>query len=290
MAPDGRIAAINPLQWDGFDDVGSTRWLAMIEQLAEMGYSAVSLVAADERAAAREADLLQARGLALAPGYWEQPLRSRGSWSEELDSAQAAIDAHAAVGLDAIFVAAGMEPEREAAPDRFHDATMDEGRLQWTAGLLEEVGAYGAGRGVRVCLHQHVGTGIQSQSELESLLEATSSETVLLGPDSGHLCWARIDVPALLARHRDRVGAAHVKDVRLDLVARGAADGWNYGEAERGGAWAPLGGGSLDLVGILGELPRALRWLIVEVDHDPDSTPAQSSRISAEWLRANWLA
>jgi len=43
---------------------------------------------------------------------------------------------------------------------------------------------------VTICLHQHVGTWIETAAEVDWLMERLDPELVALGPDTGHLAWA----------------------------------------------------------------------------------------------------
>jgi inosose dehydratase len=279
-----RLAAINPIQWPGFDRVGTEEWDAMLGELAELGFAAVALQSLDADGAALELTQLRARELQPAPGYWEVAAQPGGPMVEQLAAAGRAIDANAAAGLDAMFIACEMVQEREHRPNDFNKAEIDPARLAWIAELFNRVGERAASSGIAACLHQHVGTTIQSGAELEAVLAATDPELVFFGPDTGHMAWAEIDVVGTLESHAARIRALHLKDVRTERAEESAQEGWTYWQAEKGGVWAAPGTGSLDLEAMLDAAGPSLGWVIAEVDCDPLVSPRESSGQSRRWL------
>ena len=99
------------------------------------------------------------------------------------------------------------------------------------------------------------------------------------------MAWAEIDPVAFLARHADRVRTLHVKDVRLDVAAKGRVEGLSYKEVVKAGLWAEPGRGDLDLASALAPLTSKDIWAIIEVDRPDLPTPVESARACAEWVR-----
>ena len=64
--------------------------------------------------------------------------------------------------------------------------------------------------GVRVALHNHMGTPVEKQAELESFLEACPSCLLIL--DTAHLAAMRGDPVEIAATYADRLAALHLKD------------------------------------------------------------------------------
>jgi inosose dehydratase len=140
---------------------------------------------------------------------------------------------------------------------------------------------------VTACLHQHVGSWIETEDELEWLLERLDPELVALGPDTGHLAWANIDPLAFVERHRDRIRALHVKDVRLAVAERHRDDGASYREVVQDGLWVEPGRGDLELQRILASLDdTSCTWAIVEVDSPDLPTPEESIAFCGDWAKS----
>jgi inosose dehydratase len=126
--------------------------------------------------------------------------------------------------------------------------------------VIDQVGAAAeaiTAEGVRPALHPHVGTWIETEPEVESVLAGVPNTVLGFGPDTGHLTWAGMDAVAVMGRHAVRIAAVHVKDVRLDQAEEAHAAGADYNGSTRGPnqVWTEPGRGDVDLVGALATLP-----------------------------------
>lgn len=74
-------------------------------------------------------------------------------------------------------------------------------------GDLAEVQTVASGHGLEVALHQHIGTVIENQSELDRLLD---NSDVKLCVDTGHMLTAGIDPVAVATKDPSRVALAHL--------------------------------------------------------------------------------
>jgi inosose dehydratase len=182
-----------------------------------------------------------------------------------------------------------MASGRIAAPARGADS--DPARLRVLAGALDAVGRALLAEGVTLCLHPHVGSWIEVEEEIETVLSLTDPELVALGPDSGHLAWAGVDPAAFVARHAPRVRALHVKDVRLDVARAPQLRDADYRTVVTAGLWAEPGRGDLDLLRVLESVDADFDgWAIVEVDRPAAGSPFESARVSAVWARERQAA
>lgn len=143
--------------------------------------------------------------------------------------------------------------------------------------------------GVRPCLHQHVGTWIETAGETDAVLSAISADLLLLGPDTGHLAWAGIDPAEYIARHLDRVGAVHLKDVNAAQAERSRAARQNYRQTTAAHVWTEPGNGDVDvdLTRVLEVLSAFDGWYVVEVDIADQPTAEETAAVSAKWVRDN---
>ena len=96
--------------------------------------------------------------------------------------------------------------------------------------------------GVTAALHPHVGGWIETEREVRAVLDGIGPELLAFGPDTGHMAWAGMDVPAVLRDYSDRIAGVHLKDTFAAGIATAKAEGLPYGEATRpGGIWAEPG-------------------------------------------------
>jgi inosose dehydratase len=218
-------------------------------------------------------------GLEPAPGYFSAAFSTSAALPAAVEAAKLAASQHAEMGLTRIFIADGFgAPARSATPAI--GAESDAGRLRTIVDNLGTVATAMAAEGVLPCLHQHVGTWIESPEETTTVLDSIPADVLLFGPDTGHLAWAGADPAEIIGRYRDRVGAVHLKDLR-----RSVAEGRTYREAGAAHLWATPGRGDVDFAAVLKQLANFTGWYVVEVDVSDQPTPKECAAVSARWVR-----
>lgn len=161
---------------------------------------------------------------------------------------------------------------------------------QWAILLdnLDRLAAAAAEKGVLAVLHPHAGTMVETRSEVDRVL--TGSE-IKLCLDTGHLLIGGTDPLQLARAVPGRIAHAHLKDVDAALAARVQTGELTYTEAVREGMYTPLGGGDVDIAGIV----TALRsngfdgWFVMEqdtiLDGEPvDEGPVRNVRTSVAYM------
>ena len=223
--------------------------------------------------------LLRTSGLAPAPGYFSGAFSDRSALPQMLEDARRVAAQHAQLGLDRIFIADQFGAEgRVDTPAR--GVNFDAGRLRTIAEHLGKVAGVMAGEGVLPCLHQHVGTWIESPLETTTVLDSVPADVLLFGPDTGHLAWAGADPVEIIGRYRARVGAVHLKDIRRSVVVQGL----DYRESGAAHIWTEPGRGDVDLDGVLRVLSDFAGWYVVEVDISDQPTPRECAVVSYRWV------
>ncbi|WP_102142414.1 sugar phosphate isomerase/epimerase family protein [Mycobacterium hubeiense] len=162
---------------------------------------------------------------------------------------------------------------------------------QWATLLtnLDRLAAAAAERGVLAVLHPHVGTMVETRSDVDRVL---AGSTIPLCLDTGHLLIGGTDPVALAREVPDRIAHAHLKDVDAALAARVRTGELSYTDAVRQGMYTPLGSGDVDISGIV----TTLRgngfdgWFVLEqdtvLDGEPaDEGPARDVRASVGFMR-----
>jgi sugar phosphate isomerase/epimerase len=130
-------------------------------------------------------------------------------------------------------------------------------------------GSATAARGVRLCLHPHQQTAVESRAQTEAVLAATDPRQVWVCADTGHLLAAGDDPAAAIAAWAPRLAAVHLKD--LDDTGRLVA----------------AGTGRLDLAATLAAIDEAvvagapLEHLTVEIEGYDDPGPALAASVAA---------
>ena len=150
--------------------------------------------------------------------------------------------------------------------------TLSEGEWPGFAGALTEIARHVAGEGLTPVYHQHMGTAVQTEDEIEQLLSRTGEELKLL-LDTGHAVMAGMDPGAFARRHAGRIRHLHLKNVRLAVAREATQRDWSFLDAVRAGVFTVPGDeeGGMDFMPVL----RAAAavgyegWLVVEAEQDP---------------------
>ena len=125
--------------------------------------------------------------------------------------------------------------------------------------------------GVIPCIHQRIGTWIESPAELEAVLANVDPSVLLSGPDTGHLAWSGSDPAEVIGRHLNRVGGVHLKDFRSNIghVNRRRLD---YAASTANHVWAEPGRGDVDFDAILNVVSAHTGWYVIEIDIGDEPT------------------
>lgn len=146
-----------------------------------------------------------------------------------------------------------------------------------------------AERGITVCLHPHVGTMVESESEVRRFLDES---TVPICLDAGHLLVGGTDPVALAQSMPDRIAHVHLKDVDLEVLSTVRSGQRTYTEGVANGMYKVLGRGAIDLRAIVEALEVAgyRGWYVPEHDrmlqseHDVE-TAQIDAQASVDYLR-----
>jgi inosose dehydratase len=269
---------------------------SVLDDIHQAGYAGAPWGARNERTAAQIRELYAGYGLVAAPGYLGGDFWEASKQDEHLATARKYASISAELGLTEVYVAAGGfnqttragRTRRQAVTNVAADDKLTDAEFGVLTSTVQAIGEVLLERGVRCCFHNHVGTFVETEDEIERLLAATDPEVVFLGPDTGHLAWAGVDVLEFSRRHKSRIKTMHLKDIDLAVQAEGHAAGWDYSTFEQHAIWAEIGEGGVDFATLFGILDSAGfgGWLIVETDVTQKSSPLESAKISRENLRA----
>ena len=239
------------------------------------------------------AERLAANRLQIVGGF--VPLR----FSEEedvtgLEHTLDLFDAAGATGARPVLCDAG-GPERIANPGRGgEDAALrlDDSRWRKLVFNVERAAEIARDRGYEPVFHHHTSTYVEGVPEIERFLEDTDVELLL---DSGHLLVAGGDPVQALGDWGERIGAIHIKDVRLKVLQQVKAERADTLTAWRRGLFCALGQGDVDLDGFCAALDGYDGWVVVEQDRVLEDITAfegaaQEQVANRDWLRehAGW--
>ncbi|WP_051899083.1 sugar phosphate isomerase/epimerase family protein [Sciscionella sediminilitoris] len=307
MTLDRSQFAINTLQWTDLasgwefaDPAFLAKQPRVLREVAESGFTAVMLEVLPTQTISAYRTLIGESGLRVAPGYLSVPLPEEhgvtlapGSAEEFrwFDGIRWGADETLLLGLDTVFLSAEMVtgggmPRFDVAAGVGHG--FDAGRLERFTETIGRAAEILTAEGVRPAFHNHVGSWIETQEEVEHVLDAIPDTVLGAGFDLGHLYWAGADVPGMMRRYRDRIAGLHIKDLDTARVAELRAEPLPYFASTGNGFFLEPGLGGVPLLDHLRELPENFDgWIIVEVDQ-PSIEPLASAKASWRWVTENF--
>jgi myo-inosose-2 dehydratase len=279
----------NPIAWSN-DDMpelgGATPLEQCLAEARQAGFAGIELGNKFPRDEATLRPILDRHGLALVSGWWSARLLERG-----VEAEMRAVEDHlallAAMGCGVMVFAetsGAIAGRRDVALSR--RPVLPEPEWQGFGQALSEVARRLAARGVRLAYHHHMGTVVETEGEIDRLLETTGPELGLL-LDTGHLFLAGGDPARAARRHRARINHVHCKDVRPDVLRRARAEDWSFLDAVLAGIFTVPGDGAIDFAPVLRALAGYSGWLVVEAEQDPAKAhPLTYATLGCRTLRA----
>ncbi|MEV6105016.1 TIM barrel protein [Streptomyces sp. NPDC051940] len=255
--------------WFAEDDrqVPYTRFL---DELAEAGYSWLELgpygyLPVEPQ---RLADELAARGLKVSGGTVFGALHRPEQWDEMLTHVRRVAALTAAAGAHhLVFIPPLYRDEKTGDFTEPPELTA----AQW-AGVGEAADRLGRilldEYDVRLVVHPHADSHIQTQPEIERFLNATDSRWANLCLDTGHVAYGGGDNVDLIRRFGERVGYVHIKQMDPEILAQVAAEKLSFGEAVKRGVCVEPPAGVPSPADIVPELAKLDAELFVIVEQD----------------------
>ncbi|MFJ4240620.1 TIM barrel protein [Streptomyces iakyrus] len=211
---------------------------------------------------------LDARGLKVSGGTAFGALHRPEAWDEMLAHVRRVAALTAAAGAHhLIFIPPMYRDEKTGAFTESPELTAGQwagfGRAADRLGrlLLEEYD-------VRLVVHPHADSHIQTQAEIERLLNGTDSRYTNLCLDTGHVAYGGGDNLDLIRRFGERVGYVHIKQMDPQVLAQVAAEDLSFGEAVRRGVCVSPPAGVPKPADVVAELARLEAELFVIVEQD----------------------
>jgi inosose dehydratase len=233
--------------------------------------------------------LLARHGLALASNFCWVALEDRRNHEREIAQALAVARTLSAMRVQELILGLRGGPERIALAGRVPaDGSAGLTEAQWRA-LAD--GIHGLARaceplGVRLAVHPHAGSYVETREELDLLLRHTDARALGLCVDAGHLVYGGGDPVEVVRTFGSRIRYVHIKDVNPAVLAECRAHGIGFLDALRRYVFCGLGKGSVDLESFVEGLHRAAfaGWMVVEEDTSPDP-PLVAARRNRRYLK-----
>jgi inosose dehydratase len=208
-----------------------------LDELVEAGYTWFELgpygyLPTDPRRLAEE---VASRGLAVSGGTTFGALHRPELWDDMLAHTRRVAALTAAAGAHhLVYIPPMYRDEKTGGYSEEPTLTAEQWRVLGAAAdrlgriLLEEYD-------VRLCLHPHADSHIQTQQEIERFLDGTDPRYASLCLDTGHVAYGGGDNLDLIRRYGERIGYVHIKQMDPGVLAQVAAEKLSFGEAVKRG-------------------------------------------------------
>lgn len=241
---------------------------------SQAGYAGVELGHKFPRDPATLKPALEAHALSLVSGWYSGQLLQRDA-KAEIAAMQSHVKLLKAMGSDVLIFAevSGCihSDRRKRLSQRPRIPAAD-----WPAFCerLDTVARACADQGLKLCFHHHMGTVVQSEADIDRMMQSTSGAMHLL-LDTGHAMFAGADPAVLASRYADRIGHLHCKDVRHTILQRLQNRDCSFLDAVLAGVFTVPGDGCIDFKAVFDALRQAdyRGWVVVEAEQDPSVAP-----------------
>ncbi len=286
---------VAPIAWTNSDLPqlgGDTTLETCLVQSRQAGFSGTETGVKFPMDAAQLAPILQRHGLKLVSGWFSGELLS-GSVEAEKARIESQLATFKVLGAPVLVYAetTGSVQSQIDVPVSRRPRIPDE-QFRAYGRKLSALAEHLADRGVALTYHHHMGTIVETQREIDLLMDNTGLAVGLL-VDTGHLTYAGADVMDVTRRHARRINHVHCKDVRLDVLKKVRQEDASFLSAVLAGVYTVPGDGFVDYFAfarLLADIGYQ-GWAVVEAEQDPvKAPPLEYSRMGRDHLAAAFSA
>ncbi len=136
---------------------------------------------------------------------------------------------------------------------------------------LNKLGKVAKDMGIALTFHHHMGTVVQTEAEIDRMMENTDPELFSLLFDSGHLAYCGEDYMSVLKKYAKRIKHVHLKDIRPEVIEKVKAEKLSFLQGVRLGTFTVPGDGAIDFAPIFDVLSETgyEGYVLVEAEQDP---------------------
>ena len=137
-----------------------------------------------------------------------------------------------------------------------------------------------------ISFHHHMGTAIETEEELDNLMNNTG-EAVQLLFDTGHMTFAQGNSLNVIKKYAKRINHVHTKDIRSEVINSLDKSNESFLDAVLKGAFTVPGDGNINFKEIVEVLAQNnyQGWFIVEAEQDPaKANPFEYAKIGYKEL------
>ena len=280
---------IAPIAWSN-DDMpelgGDTPIEQCLEEAALAGFTGIELGGKFPRNPGITNFLLEKYNLKMPGGWYGSLLRGRSA-EDEWTAMQDHLNLLKLIKAD-VFVFADVSGSIQGDQSKKLSTrpNMDDEEFFEYCKKINEISNRLYNEGIPMSYHEHMGTIIQTEHDVNRFMETTNDNTFLLY-DTGHLLFAQADFKRVLKNYVSKINHVHCKDIRENILENSLKNDFSFRESFLDGVFTVPGDGCINyepLFKILYE-NNYEKWLIIEAEQDPKkANPLEYSKIGYNYL------
>ncbi len=284
---------ISPLTWTN-DDMPSLGGKIPLEtclsEMQEAGFVGTELGTKYPREPEIIIPLLTEYGLSIASGWFSGNLFDKNQTVEkEIEDFQTHLELLSKAGCCATVygeVSNTVHGHMDIPLSKRYIVQNDE-EWKWYGERLTKFAEYTKSQGISVGFHHHMGTLVESVSDIDKLMQY-SGDALGLTLDTGHITFAGGDPIAVIEKHANRIVHVHFKDVRPNILKKVHDEDLSFLQAVLEGIYTVPGDGCIDYPSVFKILKKVgyKGWLLVEAEQDPAKAhPLTYAKLAMKNLR-----
>ncbi len=280
--------ATAPVNWNN-DDIPEWRphvpFPDILDRMREAGYTATEYGANFPSSPYTLRRELTQRSLVLCGAYQWLPLRDHDQLSRQIDALELRLRLLQETACQHLIIADNMTPERVALAGQVPadgSRSLDRTHFQKMANGVALVAARVRPYGLRVHVHNHVGTYVETPWEVAALAAVMDPNHADFCFDTGHYAYGGGDPVTFVRENANRIGYMHLKDVARDVLTNARRERQSFLDALRRVIFCRIGEGIVDIPAILRSLQTSSfdGWIVVEQDTcDGDATASAAQNL-----------
>ena len=280
---------IAPIAWSN-DDMpelgGDTPIEQCLEEASSAGFTGIELGGKFPRNPGITNFLLNKYKLKMPGGWYGSLLRTRSA-EDEWVAMQDHLNLLKLVNAD-VFVFADVSGSIQGDQTKKLSTrpTMEDDEFAEYCKKINDISNRLSDEGIPMSYHEHMGTIIQTESDVDRFMNNTNQNTFLLY-DTGHLLFAEANCERVLKNYISKINHVHCKDIRQNILENSLKNDLSFRESFLDGVFTVPGDGCIDyepLLKIIYENNYDKR-LIIEAEQDPKkANPVEFAKIGYNYL------
>ena len=280
---------IAPIAWSN-DDMpelgGDTPIEQCLEEASSVGFTGIELGGKFPRNPGITNFLLNKYKLKMPGGWYGSLLRTRSA-EDEWVAMQDHLNLLKLVNAD-VFVFADVSGSIQGDQTKRLSTrpTMEDDEFAEYCKKINDISNRLNDEGIPMSYHEHMGTIIQTENDVDRFMNNTNQNTFLLY-DTGHLLFAEANYERVLKNYISKINHVHCKDIRQNILENSLKNDLSFRESFLDGVFTVPGDGCIDYEPLFKTLYENNydKWLIIEAEQDPKkANPLEFAKIGYNYL------